>query len=60
MLQVNRALNGKSRIHMKRLWSNGGVVVKLLACRARGPGFKYESHHFRESASPASQEVEFR
>ena len=26
-------------------WSSGGRVVKLLACRARGPGFDSRPHY---------------
>ena len=35
--------------------SSGGVVVKLLACGARGPGFDSRSCHydFRDWLSPA-------
>ena len=37
--------------------SSGGVVVKLLACGARGPGFDSWSHRydFRDWSSPASK-----
>ena len=37
--------------------SGGGRVVKLLACRARGPGFDSPSRHlnFRDWLSPASK-----
>ena len=42
--------------HKCILWSSGGVVVKLLACRARGPGFDSRSrrYDFRDWLSPAS------
>ena len=37
--------------------SSGGVVVKLLACGARGPGFDSRSsrYDFRDWLSPASK-----
>ena len=39
------------------LGSSGGVVVKLLACGARGPGFDSRSrrYNFRDWLSPASK-----
>ena len=41
----------------KATWSSGGVVVKLLACGARGPEFNSRSCHynFRDWLSPASK-----
>ena len=41
---------------LARYRSNGGVVVKLLACGARGPGFDSRSrcYDFRDWLSPAS------
>ena len=37
--------------------SSGGVVVKLLACEARGPGFdpRFHRYDFRDWLSPASK-----
>ena len=38
-------------------WSSGGVVVKLFACGARGPGFDYRSRRYysRDWLCPASK-----
>ena len=39
----------------KKIWNSGGVVVKLLACGARGLGFECRSrrYDFKDWLSPA-------
>ena len=50
-------ITSENRSEHEILGSGGGGVVKILACRAQGPGFDSRSRHFdfRDWVSPASK-----
>ena len=45
-VNVNILVDIKRSFFLLQQWSSGGVVVKLLTCGARGPGFDSPSRRY--------------